>query len=80
MYQAVAILRQMLNIKNLYRGLVLIFVIMCYWWFFWRVYELSTGLITWEQLVTINRQFYLFILGGIVTIPSIFIWRKIILG
>ncbi len=74
------ILTRMFRPKNLWRGIVLTFVIMCYWWFFWPIYELSIGTYAFMDLVDSGRQFYLFLLGAIITIPSIFIWRKIILG
>ncbi len=76
----VAMLNKMFNVKNIWRGVILTFVIMCYWWFFWPIYEISIGTTTIATLIESGRQFYLFLLGAIVTLPSIFIWRKIILG
>lgn len=73
-------LTRMFHKKNILRGVVLVFVIMCYWWFFWPLYEISIGTSNIETLVDSGRQFYLFLLGAVVTVPSIFIWKKIILG
>ena len=35
---------------------------------------------TIQILIDSGRQFHLFLIGALVTLPSIFIWRKIILG
>ena len=73
-------IKRMFNAKNLWRGIVLIFVIMCYWWFFWPLYEMTVGITTPDELIESGRQFYLFLIGGVVAVPSILIWKKIILG
>lgn len=75
-----AFLKRLLHFHNLWKGIVLIFVILCYWWFFWPVYEWSVGFRTFESIFTAGQQTYLFVLGAIVTVPSIFIWKRIILG
>jgi len=64
--------------KRTERGISLLLIALCSWWFFWPIYQLTIGEITLEILFQSSRKLLFFIIGGAITIPSMFLWRKTI--